>query len=246
MRQFLLVDIHVDNFLKHHHTLPYYQSGSNPEVLFVSGIHGDEYGVIPFVKKALEKYGKRLPPYLYIPQASKTAVASKTRRNKDNVDINRHFFNDTSVIEVTTIQSLVQRFQFSYTVTFHEDTDEKRFYLYDMGSFLHTTSFFDSLKGDLKKFGVPLLDGIDDPNDPILGHRFLEGYCALMPGEQIPENGTLEQWLISHIITEQVLAVEVPGKVSTTLKDKIVDAFFRHIIIPLCPVSTVRTRKKLQ
>jgi hypothetical protein len=230
----------VANFLKYHYALPYYQSGKKPEILFVSGIHGDEYGVIPYVKKALKKYGKHIPPYMYIPQASKTAVAQKTRRNEDDVDINRHFFSGTSVEEVVRIQTLVSQFRFSYTVTFHEDRDEKRFYMYDMGGVLHETHFFDVLKNELKKLGIFLLDGIDDPNDPILGHRFLEGYCALVHGGQIPENGTLEQWLITHSITKQVLAVEVPGKVSTLYKDKIVDTFFRQIILPLGSIKVKR------
>jgi hypothetical protein len=61
-----------------------------------------------------------------------------------------------------------------------------------------------------------------------------------MSGAQIPENGTLEQWLIIHNITMQVLAVEVPGKVSTLYKDKIVDTFFRQIILPLGSINAKR------
>lgn len=214
--------------------LMYYQSGERPELLIVSGLHGDEQSIIPCIKKALKTHQPKLRSYFYIPYASPEACVSKTRRNADGIDINRHFFENTTVNEVKRVQSLLAPFHFSCCVTFHEDPQESRFYLYDSGSFLHTTDLLSPLKKKFQQLGVSLLSGIDDAEDPLLGHTVEEGYHAVQPGKKTQDDGTLEAWVLNHLIAQYVLTPEVPGKVFKALKDKIVDVLFSHIIIPLC------------
>lgn len=213
-----------------------FTTSPNPRVLLVSGIHGDEWEVIDFVKEALEKHRAVLPPLLYIPELSPSAVFQKTRLNKDGIDINRSFFIDTDVSEVKQIQELLKPHHFDLAVSFHEDPSQDQFYLYDTGAMHEGPEIADFL-GDLDRQGIPLWSGIDDDNDPMLGYEVIEGYAAVPPGVVSKERdkGFLEFWLIDNVIAQHALTLEVPGKSSPETKRAIIDAFFRFVIVRAPP-----------
>src|SRR3989338_2741991 len=203
----------------------------NPRILLVSGIHGDECEVIDFVKEAVQHYSAALPPLLYIPELSPSAVRQKTRLNSEGKDINRCFFSDTDVFEVLEAQKVLLPHYFQLAVSFHEDPSQDQFYLYDTGV-SHEIPSVQHFLNYLCEIGVSLWSGIDDDNDPFLGYEVVNGRASVPPGRLSRERnkGIFEIWLINTLIAEHVLTLEIPGKAPLKIKRAIVDAFFRLVI----------------
>ncbi len=216
--------------------LSHVQSSPNPRILLVSGIHGDEWEVIDFVKEAIDKYRDTLPSFLYIPELSPSAVLKKTRLNGEGKDINRCFFADTDVFEVKEAQKILKPHHFDLAVSFHEDPPQDKFYLYDSGV-IHEGPEVANFLAHLQKIGIPLLSGIDDSDDPMLGYEVVEGYSAVPPGlvSIEKERGIFEFWLINTVIAKHALTLEIPGKTSLETKRAIIDVFFCLVLtqIPL-------------
>lgn len=212
--------------------LPYYLSGEKPQLLISSGIHGDEYEIIEFVKKAIERNCDDLPPLLFIPAMSPSAVEQKTRHNKENLDLNRHFYANSPSVESKAVQGLLSNHNFLHTISFHEDPAQDKFYLYDSGLLTNLRNFSE-FKSQIAHIGVSLLNGIDDPEDPLLGHNVSDGYVSISPGKFLKNSGPFETWLINQVISQRVIAPEIPGKLSSGLKRQIVGLFFKEIVLPL-------------
>ena len=224
--------------LRHHeHTtqtiqLTYYTTGEEPRLLIASGIHGDEYESIELVRQAIEKHHTYMPPLLFIPAVSPSAVAKQTRHNSECVDVNRYFYCNSPIREVCAVQALLSNHRFDHCISFHEDPAQEHFYLYDSGEFCNLQNFV-KFKSELQNIGIPLLNGIDDPNDPLLGHLVTDGYVSIAPGKFLKNSGPFEIWLINKIISQRVIAPEIPGKLPLALKQEIIDLFFRHIVLEL-------------
>lgn len=218
--------VHAHNNIQ----LEYCASDQYPRIFITTGIHGDELGVIDSVLRAVEKYASVLPPYLFVPRMCPSAILQKTRINRDGADINRHFFDDSTIREVQAIQSLFARHHFMMGFSFHEDPSQDCFYMYDSAHFVAKTPrsrFMQELSG----MGVRLFDGVDDSEDAVLGHRVRRGIVRVSPGRERADRGTFESWAISKVVAQRVIVPEVPGKISQELKDKVVDAFFRCVIL---------------
>jgi hypothetical protein len=219
--------------ITHSTELPYYLSADLPRLLITSGIHGDEYESIEFVKQAIERHCDDLPPLLFIPAVSPSAVAQKTRLNSENLDLNRHFYANSPSVEAQAVQALLFNHNFLHTISFHEDPEQDKFYFYDSGLLTNLRNFSE-FKFQIARIAVSLLNGIDDPEDPLLGHNVSDGYVSISPGEFLKNSGPFETWLINQVISQRVIAPEIPGKLSRDLKQKIVNLFFKEIVLPLC------------
>ena len=227
------IDVTFMRYRIHSHNdihLDYCLSGKNPRIFITAGIHGDELGVIDSLEKAVGKYASRLPSYLFVPRMCPSAILQKTRVNRDGVDINRHFFNDAPVREVQAIQSLFREYHFITGFSFHEDPCQDCFYMYDSAHFV-TKKARARFVGELGKMGVQLFDGVDDPEDATLGHRVRRGIVHVPPGREHADKGTFESWAIGNVIVQHIIVPEVPGKSLQAIKDKLVDAFFRRVIL---------------
>lgn len=210
----------------------YYIHGLQPELLIFSGIHGDEFEVIGLVKKELKKRLLALPDFLYLPIVSPSAVALKTRHNKDGVDLNRHFLPGTQITEARIIMSIVSRFPVRLAVSFHEDVHEDRFYFYDSGR-LAKNKGLSKLRRCLKINQIELLNGCDDPHDECLGFEFTDGYISRVPTRDRRPRGSLEAYLLSAKIVGRVFGVEVPGRIGLPKKRQVVAAIF-DCLVPVC------------
>jgi len=69
------------NFQYSPQKIPYFLSGNNPQLLIVSGTHGDEFAIISSLDEIIQKYIDDLVPFMYIPELSPSAVRQKTRTN---------------------------------------------------------------------------------------------------------------------------------------------------------------------
>lgn len=212
--------------------LSFVLSNPNPTLLIVSGFHGDESGSIPLIEKAIDSNQDKLPPFLFIPRMSPSAVALKTRINKDNVDINRCFIANGKHPESSATISLLEPFTFSIAMEFHEDPQMDAFYLYDIG-IRNDMKIIDRILNAVKNLGIELFTGIDDPEDPTLGMEIEDGYIGFdeQPGNTDTAHGFFNKYLLAVNKATRVLTFEVPGIVPYNIKDKIVHAIFKSVFL---------------
>ena len=205
--------------------MEYLQQGKNPKLLILSGTHGDEYEVIESVKKSIKHYKKNLPSFMFIPEVSPSAVKLGTRENINMVDLNRSFFENTKEQEAKDVIKLLSKYKFETCLTFHEDVDENRFYMYDSEN-IEDTNTLKSLRKKIKDLGVQLYSGVDDPDDPVLSYEIVEGYKSVRPKDYPANSGLFDEWAFQAGIVNRIIYIEVPGKLTLLAKDKLVDAFF--------------------
>ena len=203
----------------------------NPKLLIVSGFHGDERGVISSVKRAVKKYHDALLPFFFIPEVSPSAIRLGTRFNKNKADLNRSFFDDSSVEEVRLLIKKVLPYKFDVCISFHEDPEYSDFYLYDAyGENLEGSHLLQNLRSRIKSLNVGLLNGIDDPQDPTLGITFHEGYHYFPPVHE-NKDGFFSDWAFTKGVIKRYLNPEIPGKLDQIRKDKLVEILFNQLLV---------------
>lgn len=200
-----------------------------PKLLLVAGLHGDEHEVIACVEAALAHYKSQLPDFVFIPDMSPSALTQKTRRNGAGQDLNRQFFDNTPAAEAKAIMDRLAGQKFDLCISFHEDLAEDKFYFYDSQN-MEGEVRLANLRQAVRGAAVELLNGIDDTEDICLGFEFVDGYKVCLPATSGRMTGTFEAWALTSGIAGRVHGIEVPGLVSVDIKDKVVDAVFKHLI----------------
>lgn len=209
------------------HTLvdtTYYVRGDDPKLLILSGTHGDETEVTDCVTNYIDTHQSELPDYIYIPELSPSAVKLKTRRNIFDHDLNREFIHTPTDPEVITAMKILEPFEFSLCIAFHEDPDRRTsFYMYD--SHLLSENELQIYHDLIAQTGAKLFTGIDDPADKKLALHVEKGYIhEPILGDQ--DTGFSMWWLITYQKARRIFNPEIPGKGDTVLKQKLVDAVF--------------------
>lgn len=197
------------------------------KILLLSGIHGDEYGVISSIQKYFKTHKRNLPSYLYIPEVSLSAVLYKTRNNINNIDLNRSFFDDSTDEEIIALKNKIKGMKFSTVFTFHEDCDRKHeFYMYSSHNI--NLQILLNLKKQLNAINISLFNGIDDPTDPVLNNQIHNG-LLVSPIEK-EGKGTLWPWLQKNNDVNYCVDFEIPMKASQLKKDMLIEILFKFII----------------
>jgi predicted deacylase len=211
-----------------HNSIEYFLSQENPKLLILSGTHGDESDVIPLVERYIETHRSTLPPFLWIPHVSPSAVAMGTRTNKQNNDINRQFKTGTHDIEAQDIMEILSLYHFSLAIDIHEDSDHTdSFYFYDSEQMEEQK--LASVRKAIQQTGVQLYTGIDDEQDENLGLKAVDG-LIITPYEHFPaKTGFSASWLLSQNIVDRFITPEIPGKATIEVKTRIIDAFFSFL-----------------
>ena len=214
-----------------HGETEYFLKGTNPKLLIVSGMHGDEYEVIDCINEYVKQHIDQLPDFLFIPRVSPSAVAQKTRKNKFGRDVNRHFFDQSEDPEAEDAMQIMRNYQVDLTIEFHEDPDRALgFYLYDS----HALNEKDLVlyREKIQQTGARLYTGVDDPFDAHLGLHIEKGYIYT-PLEILPKDaGFFVVWALTHGIAQRVLNPEIPGKAPLSLKRSLVTAVFSFFLPP--------------
>lgn len=209
----------------------YYLSGDKPRIFILSGTHGDEFDIVPLVEKAVEKYALKLPRFLYIPVLSPSAISLKTRKNDQDTDLNRGFFENSNLPEVKEVMALLSPFHFDLVINFHEDVNFSDFYIYDTDD-MEKTPEVTNLKKAVVNLGISLYSGLDDSNDPALGNQVTNGYINPKSNKY---TGMIGDWLRKENLMKREIMPEIPGQIPLDQKAKIIDIVFETLISPFFP-----------
>lgn len=185
----------------------YHIKGNHPRLIIHSGTHGDEFHLIEPLKEVINEIYHELPDFLYVPEVSPSAVRAKSRINALGNDMNRVFWKENSDPEVKANKQILALASHALAITFHEDIELNKYYLYDSGEL--TAMQLDWLRTRLTQNNIPLLNGLDDPEDEHLCHHFIDGYLSI-PGRPRFEGQFVDDWARYHSHVDRMLTVEIP------------------------------------
>ena len=188
--------------------ITYFQKGKNPQLLIMSGTHGNEYHILPTVVSVVQEMESILPSFMYIPEASPSAVKQKTRVNGCGHDINRGFGKLVDP-EVLALKELISPLSHVLGISFHEDLEFQEFYFYDTHSL--GSEQLDKFRKQVKELKVPLRTGFDQPDDPALSYAIKEGYIDFV-GAASKNGQFIEDWAMYHGHFTRFLTFEIPYK----------------------------------
>lgn len=215
------------------HTLgliDYFTHGTNPSILFLSGMHGDEYESGSMLESWLSKTYATLPPFLYIPKVSPSAVQRGTRRNSENHDVNRKFLDSTNDREVADVMKILVGNTFTVCVDIHEDPDRTQaFYIYDSARM--NESELVAYRDIVHKTPFTLYTGIDDIDDEHLQRHIEKGYVSLEPTDAELSAGFASVWMMKQGISKRAFTIEIPGKASPENKATLVERVLPFLLM---------------
>jgi hypothetical protein len=205
--------------------ITYWQKGEQPTLLICSGTHGDEWSVIEPLTEYVFNNENNFPDFIFIPKVSPSAVAKKTRFNGNNLDINRNFFDQSDDDEVQANLEIINSFDFQKILSFHEDTGYEEFYLYD--SHKIESELWQKFVKQVNEIGLDVLNGIDDPDDPVLGVVIKDGYFTTSGFDFSNSNsGTLSEYLAKKPNDIRYFTFEVPTQSSLRQKKELINLIF--------------------
>ncbi len=219
----------MDLFRLHHGAIDYYLKGEHPSLLILSGMHGDESGVIECVEKFVHDSLHILPSFLYIPRVSPSAVFSKSRLNAAGRDVNREFFTPPIDEEVRDCTQICSKYSFEISLDFHEDPDlTDKYYMYD--SYGMNEVELKDFRNHLKSANIQAYNGLDDPGDPNLGFEVKDGYVPFLFNAHNPDLGFSSEWFLRHAISKRTVTLEIPGKASIDVKRAMIATMFAYFL----------------
>jgi predicted deacylase len=180
-------------------------------ICFVSGLHGNEEGssegVLAFLKdRPFIHKNKRV---IIIPLANPTGLNKGTRKNADNVDINRHFLDDILNDECKYIWDALKEDKINLLCSLHEDPDLKTFYCY----YTHHLQLAKDLRTLAEKYfkiySKSNRKPLDGEEQTLYDDKIYNGLI------QLPHTvrGTIEDKFLLERDTPYI-TIESPGKVS--------------------------------
>lgn len=99
--------------------------GQGKKVLISGGVHGDEpagvYAILHFLKNGIQKYENRFA-FTIFPCVNPYGFVKSTKRNAQNLNINRQFKAESAAEEVNLIMAQLEEYEF--TMDFHETWPE--------------------------------------------------------------------------------------------------------------------------
>ncbi len=202
-------------------------ASSDRRILITAGLHGDEGSIIPLLEDFLFEFEGISDSIVFIPRMSPSALRSGRRLNDSGHDSNRLFGRKQDDPEHNgVVETIDQHAPYDLVVSFHEDVDYPETYVYDTGRQLPLSKVID-WRYEVQQLGIPLLNGLDDPNDPELQHVFVDGYNHIShPGR----DGQLETWIVLSGLTPQSLTIEIPSSLTSEQKTELIWITFQKLI----------------
>lgn len=221
--------------------LKYFQSdsvslGKKPEIIFTSGIHGDEQSVIPKLFLLWQKYQEELPPSLFIPVLSQFACAAGTRENLEGEDFNRIFNRSPLPREASRARRIMELVSGArLLVSVHQDSSlSRKNYIYSEGKQIARKALNRWRRGVFTAGGTTL-SNLDDREDPSLGMLARDGYIFHGNSKRTPE--MFESMAVNHEFVEQAITIEVPTKATDKAQTDYLESMMSMIL--LCDIGDI-------
>ncbi len=211
-------------------TTDYFYTHTKPSLLLVSGLHGDETGVVTLISDYLVENLDLLPPFIYVPLASPSAAILHTRHNSDGIDLNRSFLDIKPSLETRQLKQIVTKFgPFETLLCFHEDKEIYSSYIYadTTKSQEKNTQLWRRM---LKEQNIQLYSGVDDPKDKKLGFEAIDG-CIRLNMKSLTYASMLECWVVYKEFVKISITIEVGGKLSQSNKRKVIKTSFESFLL---------------
>lgn len=199
----------------------------NPEgkrtVAFVAGLHGDEpggpVGVLEFLKE--RPYIPKTKRVVIIPLANPTGYKANTRKNKDDVDINRKFNEKELTGEAKAIWEALEDEDLTVFHSLHEDPDLSKFYLY----YTHNKKLAEDMRDLARKyFKIYEKDQRKPLSGEMYGDKIIDG---LIPLPHI-KRGTIEDRMLEYSVP--YFTTETPGKAPLVKRAKFTKEVMKLVI----------------
>lgn len=219
--------------------------GERPTAVYLAGLHGDEASIIPALREVMrmlsEHPDRPIGDHVHCLEAYPEALVAGTRA-VDGVDLNRIFDHSLAIEHPRgkELADLLHAHTDLHTLfTFHEDTEDDRFYFYyhpatkELGESDHVVhTLRDQLLIKVKDMGVGLYTDIDDPT---LGNMIVDGYVE-RPADGVLDR-TIEMWAVNkthvnHPSLTRAFAFEIPGKLPHEKKCEVLAVIFTDFIVP--------------
>jgi hypothetical protein len=218
-------------FQKHIAVDIHYYVSSFPEtakkVLIVSGLHGNEGGVIEPLFDFLHHWENTSPSIVFIPDMCPSALKKRKRNNVFRRNENRIFGLGIHDPENSIVKKIItDHAPYDLVVSFHEDPELPEAYLYDVGKDDPAIRLKEWQQG-VKEAGINLLNGVDDPNDRALLNVFVDGYNLAPVALQ---NGQFEHWVVKEHLAKRSLTIEIPSSAAKEQKKKLIEVSFQQLI----------------
>lgn len=189
------------------------------KVLIVSGLHGNEGGVIEPLFTFFNQYENPTTSVVFIPTMCPSALQKRERNNARGHNANRIFDTNSNDPENNVVTSIIiEHAPFDLVISFHEDLEYPHTYVYEMGKQCSKTQL-KKWQEAVKKIGIHVLNGVDDPNDIDLRNTFVDGYHYKSHPKQ---NGQFEDWVVAYRYAKRSLTIEIPSSASKDQKRSLI------------------------
>jgi len=207
------------------------QRGRGKKVLISAGVHGDEpagvHAILRFLKEEIQKYEDRFA-FTIFPCVNPYGFVKSTKRNAQDLNINRQFKTGSAAEEVNLIMAQLEKDGYEFTMDLHE-TGPDSFMDPDEPSEEHPSEFYlwETCEDKELRVGHEIVKNIEKMGLPVC--KWPTIYDDINNGGVIwyPENcgtaiyaagTTFEAYLHTHH-TKQAFTIETPS--GWKLKDRI-------------------------
>lgn len=218
----------LNNFSETLEYFVYNNKKSQKKIFINAGLHGNESGVIKPLQFFLQKNYSQLPSFTFVPKMSLSAVDLQTRQNKYEHDLNRYFGTQKDAEAVLAEKVVKKHHPYDLVLSFHEDTEYSQTYLYDVGK-KSSDKPISGWQQKMKSLGIEMLNGVDDPSDPELKYKFVEGYNYL---DHALANGQFEHWVVLSGLAKRSFSIEIPSKLGLEAKGRLINEYFWSLVLP--------------
>ncbi len=201
-----------------------------PEIIVVSGIHGDETPVVIELYLLLLQIWHELPPTVFVPIVSTLAAQAGTRLNPSGEDLNRIMDQSPLSFEAYRAQRFMRLFgPARLLLSVHQDSDlAKHLYLYTEGMEIPLL-LLNRWRRELFTGGYLTLSNLDDPNDKVLGMLARDGYIHHRDSHKTPQ--MFESWAVNSGLVDQAITAEIPLKTTARHRHNMMKATLHAFLL---------------
>ncbi len=173
-------------------------------ICFIAGVHGDEpagpLGVLKFLEDHV--YVPSTKRVIIIPLVNPTGFEARTRKNYQNLDLNREFDKKELQGEAKIVWDAIKNEKIDFLHTLHEDPEAKEWYMYHTEEKVLAEDLRDLAKKYFKIFDGKNKHPLTGEQDTIYDDKIYEGLIPLPHTRRGTIEDKIYDFHIPYIVTE--------------------------------------------